>query len=124
MQLSVSVAAATATAAADKHAQEQRSQAVQSFFRDKLGLSPADNTGAYLSYHIPASQEPALPDFLQELEGLGAELGVSDLNIGLTSLEEVCTSSVCHYFSSAHDTPLLWHILFSLALQCRAFCSS
>lgn len=89
-QLSVSVAASsTAAAAADKGALERRSQAVQAFFRDKLGLSPADNTGAYLSYHIPATQGAALPDFLQELEAVGAQLGVTDLNIGLTSLEEV-----------------------------------
>lgn len=90
LQLSVSVAAnSTAAAAADKVALEQRSQAVQAFFEDRLGLTPADNTGAYLSYHIPAPQAPALPDFLQELEAAGPELGVSDVNIGLTSLEEV-----------------------------------
>ena len=89
LQLNVSVAASSAVAAADKGALERRGQAVQGFFQDKLGLSPADNTGAYLSYHIPASQGAALPDFLQELEAVGAELGVTDLNIGLTTLEEV-----------------------------------
>ena len=83
------MAASSTVAAADRGALEQRSQAVQSFFQERLGLSPADNTGAYLSYHIPATLEPALPDFLQELEAVGAELGVTDLNIGLTSLEEV-----------------------------------
>ncbi|KAL0019978.1 hypothetical protein WJX79_005180 [Trebouxia sp. C0005] len=88
-QLNVSVAASSTVAAADKGALERRGQAVQGFFQDKLGLSPADNTGAYLSYHIPASQGAALPDFLQELEAVGAELGVTDLNIGLTTLEEV-----------------------------------
>ena len=89
LQLSVSVAASSTVAAADKGALERRSQAVRAFFHDKLGLSPADNTGAYLSYHIPATQGAALPDFLQELEAVGAQLGVTDLNIGLTSLEEV-----------------------------------
>ena len=104
MQLSVSVAASSTAAAADKAALEQRSQAVQAFFEDRLGLTPADNTGAYLSYHIPAPQAPALPDFLQELEAAGPELGVSDVNIGLTSLEEVR-----HYGS-------LWPV----ATECRA----
>lgn len=89
--MSVSVAPAQPAAAADKGTHEQRSQAVQAFFRDRLGLAPADDTGAYLSYHIPGSQEAALPEFLQELEGAGAQLGVADLNIGLTSLEEVRT---------------------------------
>lgn len=88
-QLSVSVAARSTAAAADKDGLQQRSQAVQAFFHHNLGLSPADNTGAYLSYHIPATQEAALPDFLQHLEAAAAELGVTDLNIGLTSLEEV-----------------------------------
>lgn len=89
MQLSVSVAASSTAAAADKAALQQRSQAVQAFFKDRLGLTPADNTGAYLSYHIPAAQAPALPEFLQELEAAGPQLGVTDVNIGLTSLEEV-----------------------------------
>lgn len=93
MQLSVSVAATSTAAAADKAALEQRSQAVQAFFQDRLGLAPADNTGAYLSYHIPASQAPALPEFLQALEAAGPELGVTDVNIGLTSLEEVSQRS-------------------------------
>lgn len=74
-QLSVSVAARSTAAAADKDALQQRSQAVQAFFHHNLGLSPADNTGAYLSYHIPATQEAALPDFLQHLEAAAAELG-------------------------------------------------
>ena len=102
LQLSVSVAASSTVAAADKGALERRSQAVQAFFHDKLGLSPADNTGAYLSYHIPATQGAALPDFLQELEAVGAQLGVTDLNIGLTSLEEVSSQLDLqhHFFSS------------------------
>lgn len=83
------MAAPSTAAAADKEAQEQRSQAVQAFFQDRLGLMPADDTGAYLSYRIPAAQASALPEFLQELEAAGPQLGVSDLNIGLTSLEEV-----------------------------------
>ena len=108
VQLSVSVAATSTAAAADKSAQEQRSQAVQTFFQDRLGLAPADNTGAYLSFHIPATQAAALPEFLQELESAGPELGVSDLNIGLTSLEEVsCEPSqqAMQLVSCAHCLP-------------------
>ena len=101
MQLSVSVAATSVAAAADKEAQQQRSQAVQAFFQDRLGLAAADDTGAYLSYHIPASQEPALTGFLADLEAATASLGVTDINIGLTSLEEVsATMSVVCYFQT------------------------
>ena len=89
LQLSVSVAATSVAAAADKAAQLQRSQAVQAFFQERLGLTPADDTGAYLSYHVPASQQPALTAFLADLEAAGPRLGVTDINIGLTSLEEV-----------------------------------
>ena len=98
MQLSVSVAATSASEAANKGALEQRSQAVQAFFQERLGLTPADNTGAYLSYHIPASQASSLPEFLQELEAAGSQLGVSDVNIGLTSLEEVGCKSRLHAY--------------------------
>ena len=97
VQLSVSVAASSTAAAADKAALQRRSQAVQSFFQDRLGLTPADNTGAYLSYHIPASQASALPEFLQELEAAGPELGVADININLTSLEEVRHECNCYW---------------------------
>lgn len=83
------MAASSTAAAADKAALQQRSQAVQAFFQDRLSLTPADNTGAYLSYHIPATQASALPEFLQDLEAAGPELGVTDINISLTSLEEV-----------------------------------
>ncbi len=103
LQLSVSVAASSTVAAAEKGALERRSQAVQGFFHEKLGLSPADNTGAYISYHIPASQGAALPDFLQDLEAVGAQHGVTDLNIGLTSLEEVSSQFELRT-CSMHDT--------------------
>lgn len=76
---------------------------MQGFFHEKLGLSPADNTGAYISYHIPASQGAALPDFLQDLEAVGAQHGVTDLNIGLTSLEEVSSQFELRT-CSMHDT--------------------
>ena len=44
-------AAAAAAAAAAKGANKQRSQAVQSFFKDKLGLAPADNTQVNAAQH-------------------------------------------------------------------------
>ena len=95
MSVAAASTAAAAAVAADREAQERRSQAVQAFFSHHLGLAPADNTGTYLSYHIPGSQAAALPDFLQQLEAAGPQLGVSDFNIGLTSLEEVHTCSAC-----------------------------
>ena len=42
-----------------------------------------------LQYHIPRSEEAALPAFLAMLEQRAHELGVADCNLGLTSLEEV-----------------------------------
>ena len=114
------MAASSTVAAADKGALEQRSQAVQSFFQERLGLSPADNTGAYLSYHIPDTLEPALPDFLQDLEAVGAELGVTDLNIGLTSLEEVLPilRHHCRFCWNFH-----LHYVFTMHLPIARLCS-
>jgi len=42
-----------------------------------------------LQFRIPRSAEATLPGFLKELEAKKEELGITDIQISLTSLEEV-----------------------------------
>jgi hypothetical protein len=57
--------------------------------RSALGVEPADETRAYLEFLIPQSLASQLPGFLRELEARSQELGISDVQLSLTSLEEV-----------------------------------
>ena len=52
-------------------------------------MEPADETRAYLEFLLPQSLAPQLPGFLRELESRSGELGITDMQLSLTSLEEV-----------------------------------
>ena len=52
-------------------------------------MEPADETRAYLEFLLPQSLAPRLPGFLRELEARSRELGITDMQLSLTSLEEV-----------------------------------
>jgi len=70
-----------------------RIDAVSALFKNELGVqAPEAGTGAYLVFLVPKSAENELPGFLQQLEERKDELGVSDIQISLTSLEEVFLS--------------------------------
>ena len=63
-------------------------------------MEPADETRAYLEFLIPQSLGSQLPGFLRELETRSRELGISDVQLSLTSLEEVFLTiarKVCKY---------------------------
>lgn len=53
-------------------------------------MEPSDEARAYLQWRVPRSVEDRLPAFLQELEASAASLSIADVQISLTSLEEVC----------------------------------
>ena len=63
--------------------------------RRQLGLAPADETRAYVQLLVPRALEDRLPAFLQRLEAGQQDLGVTDIQIGLTSLEEVGFARSC-----------------------------
>jgi ABC-type multidrug transport system ATPase subunit len=70
-----------------------RVEAVTALFKSELGVqAPEAGTGAYLVFLIPKSAENELPAFLRQLDDRKQELGVSDIQISLTSLEEVFLS--------------------------------
>jgi hypothetical protein len=66
-----------------------RAEGVREFFLARLGLLPFDEGRCHLHYLVPREQEGQLGDVLVELEAQQAKLGVSDVQLSLTSLEEV-----------------------------------
>lgn len=57
--------------------------------RQGLQLEPVDEGRSLLHYLVPRSLEGRLVDFLPQFEGRCRELGVTDLQCNLASLEEV-----------------------------------
>lgn len=73
----------------DLQAQPLKEDAVKDLFRASFGLEPKDENQAYLTYLVPRSQEKNLPIFLRELEAKQAQLSITDIQLSLTTLEEV-----------------------------------
>jgi len=89
--ISVNVLPSSNKSAASLHV-ASRAAKVKDFFKAKLGLEPSDETKAYVQFLIPKEKEDEMPGFLAELKDAGDELGVTDLHVALTSLEEVFLS--------------------------------
>lgn len=68
--------------------------------RQRLGVEPSDKARAYLQWRVPRSLEDRLPPFLQELEASAASLSIADVQISLTSLEEVCFAVVLRHLDA------------------------
>ncbi|XP_056686464.1 ABC transporter A family member 2 isoform X2 [Spinacia oleracea] len=64
-------------------------ETVKEFFRHNLGVSPKEENNAYLTFEIPRQKEPLLKETLGELQDKQQEFGVADIQLGLTTLEEV-----------------------------------
>lgn len=92
-QISVAVASGGGSAAETSRAvTDTRIESIKSFFRQRLGVEPTDQSRAYLQWRIARSLEDRLPPFLGELEASSASLAITDIQISLTSLEEVFLS--------------------------------
>uniref|UniRef100_A0A803L940 ABC transporter domain-containing protein n=1 Tax=Chenopodium quinoa TaxID=63459 RepID=A0A803L940_CHEQI len=64
-------------------------ETVKSFFRHHLAVIPKEESNAFLTFVIPREKEPLLVGTLGELQDRQQEFGVSDIQLGLTTLEEV-----------------------------------
>jgi len=69
--------------------EEQRRTQVKQFFKEQLDVEPKEESRAYTTFVIPRERESQLPDFFRLLEHRKTQLGVTDLQMGLTTLEEV-----------------------------------
>ncbi|XP_012080230.1 ABC transporter A family member 2 isoform X2 [Jatropha curcas] len=62
---------------------------VKQFFKDHLDVLPAEETKSFLTFIIPHEKEKLLTKFFTELEDRQQEFRIADIQIGLTTLEEV-----------------------------------
>ncbi|PIA27922.1 hypothetical protein AQUCO_07400038v1 [Aquilegia coerulea] len=70
-------------------ATEPRHEAVKQFFKSHLGVVPKEENKAFLTFVIPHEKEGLLTNFFAELQDREREFGISDIQLGLTTLEEV-----------------------------------
>lgn len=65
---------------------------VKALFKSSLGLEPRDENRAYITYLIPRDCEERLPKFLADLESSRERMHITDIQLSLTTLEEVFLS--------------------------------
>ncbi|MCD7455438.1 ATP-binding cassette sub- A member 2 [Datura stramonium] len=64
-------------------------EAVKQFFKSRLEVVPKEENKSFLTFIIPHDKEKLLTDFFAELQDREKEFGISDIQLGLTTLEEV-----------------------------------
>ncbi|KAM3381069.1 ABC transporter A family member 2 [Capsicum galapagoense] len=64
-------------------------EALKQFFKSRLDVMPKEENKSFLTYIIPHDKEKLLTDFFAELQAREMEFGISDIQLGLTTLEEV-----------------------------------
>ncbi|KAG8379146.1 hypothetical protein BUALT_Bualt07G0057800 [Buddleja alternifolia] len=63
--------------------------AVKEFFKSHLDVLPKEESKSFLTFVIPHEREKILKNFFAELQEREKEFGISDIQLGLTTLEEV-----------------------------------
>ncbi|CAM8920749.1 unnamed protein product [Rhodiola kirilowii] len=66
-----------------------RATAVKEFFKYHLNVKPKEETKTFLTFVIPRPKEALLKNFFRELQSRQVEFGITDIQIGLATLEEV-----------------------------------
>ncbi|XP_060204668.1 ABC transporter A family member 2-like [Lycium barbarum] len=64
-------------------------EAVKQFFKSRLDVVPKEENKSFLTFVIPHDKEKLLTDFFAELQDREKEFDISDIQLGLTTLEEV-----------------------------------
>ncbi|KAL6583951.1 ATP-binding cassette sub- A member 2 [Orobanche minor] len=62
---------------------------VKQFFKSHLDVLPKEESKSFLTFIIPHEKEKLLKIFFAELQNREKEFGISDIQLGLTTLEEV-----------------------------------
>ncbi|XP_042011440.1 ABC transporter A family member 2-like [Salvia splendens] len=63
--------------------------AVKEFFESHLDVTPKEESKSFLTFVIPHEKEKLLKNFFTELQEREKEFGIADIQLGLTTLEEV-----------------------------------
>jgi ABC-type glutathione transport system ATPase component len=66
-----------------------RSQRMVDFFRANLGVEPSEIGRVYTTFVVPRAMEANLAGFLRTLQENKAALGITDMQMSLTTLEQV-----------------------------------
>ncbi|CAL5444792.1 unnamed protein product [Camellia sinensis] len=66
-----------------------RHETLRKFFKHHLNVVPKEETNYFLSYVIANEKEHLLTNFFAELQERESEFGIADIQLGLTTLEEV-----------------------------------
>ncbi|XP_071717353.1 ABC transporter A family member 2-like [Rutidosis leptorrhynchoides] len=80
----ISFSGPTADVMGAKHHEE-----VKLFFKDRLDVVPKEENKSFVTFVIPHDKESLLTKFFEELENREEEFGISDIQLSLTTLEEV-----------------------------------
>ncbi|KAL2515977.1 ABC transporter A family member 2 [Forsythia ovata] len=64
-------------------------EAVKQFFKSNLDVTPKEENKSFLTFVIPHEKEKLLTKFFEELQEKVKEFGIANIELGLTSLEEV-----------------------------------
>ncbi|KAL3819386.1 hypothetical protein ACJIZ3_005340 [Penstemon smallii] len=64
-------------------------EAVKQFFKSHLDVAPKEENKSFLTFVIPHQKEKLLTNFFKDLQHKEEEFGISDIQLGLTTLEEV-----------------------------------
>ncbi|KAK9104978.1 hypothetical protein Scep_021822 [Stephania cephalantha] len=64
-------------------------ETVKQFFKSHLDATPKEESKMFLTFIIPHEKEGLLTDFFSELQERVEEFGMADIQLGLTTLEEV-----------------------------------
>ncbi|CAN0901620.1 ABC transporter A family member 2 [Linum grandiflorum] len=64
-------------------------EAVKQFFKQHLDVTPTEETKSFMTFIIPHDKEKLLTNVFAELEDRQTEFGISDIQLGLATLEEV-----------------------------------
>eukprot|EP00256_Glycine_max_P061178 XP_014630248.1 ABC transporter A family member 2 isoform X2 [Glycine max] len=64
-------------------------EAVKKLFKNHLDVVPKEENNNFLTFVIPHDREALLKNFFSELQDREKEFGISDIQLGLTTLEEV-----------------------------------
>lgn len=68
---------------------EKRAAKVKDFFFNHLEIQPTEETKAYIQFVVPRTKEAQLSRFFTDLREKKEKLGYTDLQLSLTTLEEV-----------------------------------
>ncbi|MQM10037.1 hypothetical protein Taro_042924 [Colocasia esculenta] len=75
---------------------EHQVQSVKLFFKQHLDVEPKEENKAFLTFVIPREKEGLLTKFFSELQDRERDFGIADIQLGLTTLEEVFLNIAKH----------------------------